>query len=114
MTSSLVLKISLGAIIASLLRWAFQSASDPALGLLVANTIGCFIIGWATKSQWSTQSWLTVGFCGALTSFSALCFHVATSINDANYLAALSEIFVTIIFCSIAFLLSRRVRWRTS
>ena len=114
MTSSLVLKISLGAIIASLLRWALQSTSNPAVGLLIANTIGCFIIGWATKSKWSSQSWLTVGFCGALTSFSALCFHVATAINEANYLAGLYETFITIIFCSIAFLLSRRVRWRTS
>tara|TARA_B110000263_G_scaffold171594_1_gene149584 strand:+ start:11495 stop:11839 length:345 start_codon:yes stop_codon:yes gene_type:complete len=113
MTSSLVLKISLGAIIASLLRWGFQSASNPAVGLLIANTIGCFIIGFATKSQWSSQSWLTVGFCGALTSFSALCFHVATAINEANYLTGLYETFITIIFCSIAFLLSRRVRWRT-
>lgn len=43
------------------------------LGTLVANTVGCFVLGWAQAALAGTTFLLVgVGFCGGLTTWSTL------------------------------------------
>ncbi|MCY4161948.1 MAG: fluoride efflux transporter CrcB [Flavobacteriaceae bacterium] len=70
---------------------------------LIANLIGCFfvglIIGFATTSQWiqgSLMIFFIVGFCGGLTTFSAL---IQQSFDFLNY----SSYFYFFLYASLSF-----------
>ena len=75
---------------------------DPALATLIANGLGCFLLGaWighenarvTPPSVW-VQSLATIGFCGGLSTFSTLCGDTLrlakerSTWNAVGYLAA--------------------------
>lgn len=109
------------------LRWGIATQLDGDWALLVANIVGCGVIGWATARQhanhrrvgprqFSTRSprqadvgspWLTAGFCGALTSMSALALQLATHLNDGRVGNAAAWLGLTIAACTSAFVAGR-------
>ena len=85
-------------------RWALVEAL-PAVGgwswgVLAVNLAGCLLLGYLAAAAWSDRAHLPVrlglgaGFCGSLTTFSALTVDVADMARDgdwgyaAGYLAA--------------------------
>jgi CrcB protein len=109
---------ALGAVIRFLLSLPnYKLNSLFPLGTLIANGIGCFIIGILSKSSLpdtiTTQTigahallaFLIIGFCGALTTFSSFIDQVVT-LNINKYTSYI-YCFITLITCSILFLLGR-------
>ena len=68
-------------------RWAFGSLIGDSCGLLVANIIGCALIGWASSSRQSRwdQAWLTAGLCGSLTSFAGLAVLLGVGLEEQRW-----------------------------
>ena len=73
-----ILLISLGAVMGALLRWGIGLVLNPlfssvALGTLIANWLGCFLIGIAMGlSLGDNQKLLFItGFLGSFTTFSS-------------------------------------------
>lgn len=68
--------------------------------MLAVNLIGCLVLGYLAAAAWSARAELPItlglgtGFCGSLTTFSALTVNVAQMARDsdwgyaAGYLAA--------------------------
>lgn len=69
--------IIIGAGLGALIRWQLGAT---AMGLLLVNVLGSLIAGFFARSEWvghpAVVLGITVGFCGALTTFSG--FSVAT------------------------------------
>ena len=69
-------------------------------GVLAVNLAGCLLLGYLAAAAWSARAQLPMtlglgtGFCGSLTTFSALTVDVAQMVRDsdwgfaASYLAA--------------------------
>lgn len=69
-------------------------------GVLAVNLVGCLLLGYLAAAAWSARAHLPLslglgtGFCGSLTTFSALTVDVAQMARDddwgyaASYLAA--------------------------
>lgn len=91
-----LLLISIGAIFGAISRWQlgiwlntyFQSF---ALGTLLANWLGCFLIGIAMGFNLHEQQKLLfiTGFLGSFTTFSSLCAEVSEKLFAAEYSTAL-------------------------
>lgn len=67
---------------------------DPAVwpwGVLTANLVGCLVLGYLAAAAWSARAQLPVslglgtGFCGSLTTFSALTVDVAEMARDGDW-----------------------------
>ena len=60
-------------------------------GVLAVNLAGCLILGYLVAAAWSTRAQLPVGlgigtgFCGSLTTFSALTVDVAEMARDGDW-----------------------------
>ena len=72
--------ITLGAIPGAIFRWQIKE-------ILIANLIGCFLIGFINASSLSKRYKLLLGFglCGSLTTFSGWSFHLYELIHDGLY-----------------------------
>lgn len=98
---SLWLGIGVGGVLGALGRAGCLRAADafagrsgssprtaPALGLLVANTAGCFGIGILAADGVHLPDWLflmlAVGFCGSLSTFSTLCAQLIQQLRAAR------------------------------
>lgn len=92
---SSLLWISGGAVLGACLRWGLGLLLNPwfsafSFGTLIANYLGCFIIGVLFAIFWSFPSlssewklFLVTGFLGSLTTFSAFSMEVVENIlND--------------------------------
>ena len=71
---------------------AFLPSAMPGLGLLLANVVGTLLLVlisavWAQPSQ--LHRFLSTGFCGALTSVSALNALVLLRLQDGEFIAGL-------------------------
>lgn len=71
--------VVIGALLGAAARWGLGEAIGPRPGLLLANVVGCVVMGWALER--GTGAWLTAGACGALTSFSALAVQLAGDLD---------------------------------
>ncbi len=96
--------VGIGGLAGAGTRWALVEALPSTdtwpWGVLAVNLIGCLVLGYLAAEAWSARAELPVslgigtGFCGSLTTFSALTVDVAQMARDgdwgygAGYLAA--------------------------
>jgi CrcB protein len=85
--------------------YKFFPASFP-YGTLAVNIIGSFILGliifvFDERELISSKVkiFLTIGFCGGLTTFSAFSFETFNLIRESEYLLAALNIFLSILLC---------------
>ena len=107
--------VALGAIPGALLRWRLDH-------LLLANTLGCFVVGAAglldTVSS-RRRLLLGMGFAGALTSFSGWVFTLLSQLERGHWGDSLGQILGDVLLGVGALLLGAAVhrrlsRWRAA
>ena len=103
--------IGIGAALGALLRWGLALWLNPlfaafAFGTLVANYLGCFIIGILTALIWQfpqiSYEWrlfLITGFLGSLTTFSSFTAEVVEKLFIGQWLNGLEIIFLHLFGC---------------
>ena len=96
--------VGIGGLVGASTRWALVEALPASdvwpWGVLAVNLAGCLLLGYLAAAAWSARAQLPMtlglgtGFCGSLTTFSALTVDVAQMVRDsdwgfaASYLAA--------------------------
>lgn len=93
-----LLLVGLGGLGGSICRYAtsllfMRTQTGFPWGTWAANIVGCFVIGLvfglSQKHQWLTPEWrlfLTTGFCGGYTTFSAFAYENVKLLESGNYL----------------------------
>ena len=78
-------------------------------GTFVVNVIGCFVmgaaVGLAERYLWMHHEWrmfLTAGFCGGFTTFSAFAFENVELLLDKNYTIFAGYSLASFVFCLVA------------
>lgn len=72
-------------------------------GVLAVNLAGCLLLGYLVAAAWSARTQLPVGlglgtgFCGSLTTFSALTVDVADMARDGNWGYAVGYLAVSVL-----------------
>ena len=97
--------VGAGGFLGSVARYLTQILAERILhssfpwGTLVANVAGCFIIGLvyalSEKGNLLTPEWrifMTVGFCGGFTTFSAFAYNNLTMLAENNLLQLLANV----------------------
>ncbi|MCK3658180.1 chromosome condensation protein CrcB [Pasteurellaceae bacterium Pebbles2] len=109
-----LLLISSGAALGAISRWGLYQWLNPifatfSFGTLIANYLGCFLIGICTALFWQTphisaewKLFLVTGFLGSLTTFSAFSNDVVENLLSDKLPIALSLISLHV-FGSLAF-----------
>lgn len=89
--------VGFGGLVGSMSRYATslllaRTQSDFSWGTWIANVAGCLLIGifygLSEKFQWFTPEWrlfLTTGFCGGYTTFSAFAFENLKLLEAGDY-----------------------------
>lgn len=107
---SLVL-ISSGAALGASLRWGLGLLMNPlftvlSFGTLVANYLGCFIIGILTALIWQfpyiSQEWrlfLITGFLGSLTTFSSFSVEIVEKLFNGQWSNGAAIILLHVVGC---------------
>ena len=102
----------LGALIRYILYLVMPNNVYVPLATLVANFFGCFIativfVYFALKSDLNPtyKTFLITGFCGGLSTLSALSLELLHFIHADDYIRAFVYMFLTFIVCTIAVLL---------
>lgn len=95
----LALFVGAGGFLGSASRYLVQQASlklvpaIPVGGTFLANIVGCIIIGIAMSGAFKLDKpwlvFLTSGFCGGFTTFSAFCFENAQFLNAGQSQSAM-------------------------
>ena len=62
----------------------FRSYMKFPLGILIVNVLGAFLLGVVLNTESST-GFAVMGFCGALTTWSALSLDLFDELNSKNY-----------------------------
>lgn len=102
------ISIGLGAVLGAWLRWGISLRfnhyfSNIALGTVLVNLIGAFIVGYAislfSASSLSPQYklFIVTGFCGALTTFSSFSIEVMNLLQRGQFGYALLTIAIHVI-----------------
>lgn len=119
--------VAAAGIVGAAVRWSVAERLDDNWALLMVNVVGCSIVGWATarherlrhrspvrhridstnRGVAGPSPGLTVGFCGALTSMSALALQLARHLDDGRITTAGAWLGLTIAACTAAFVMSR-------
>lgn len=78
-------------------------------GTLLVNVLGAFALGFVMRyaldtSAMSTEfrAFLTTGFCGGFTTFSAFSYETAAQLEDGNYKRAGAYVLLSVIGCLLA------------
>lgn len=121
MEGKFILAIVIGAALGALSRaylalWLNSWSSFLNLGTLIANIVGCFLIGicvslilyWKISPLW--QHLLVTGFLGSLTTFSSYSGEVVQKLFNGAWLQALG---ITLIHLSLGFLSTGIAIWLT-
>lgn len=102
----------LGALIRYLLYLILPQFSYFPLGTLVANFLGCFLATvvftyFFIKSDMNSiyKTLLITGFCGGLSTLSALSLELMVFIQNGEYIRAFAYTIVTVIVCTTSVLL---------
>ena len=102
----------LGALVRYFLYLIMPNWNYLPLATLIANFFGCFIativfVYLASKTGLNSvyRTLLITGFCGGLSTLSAMSLELLHFIQTGDYLRAISYTFTTIIVCTIAVLL---------
>ena len=113
-TMTSILLVLLGGAIGSLCRYRWSGLIAERLGetfpfgTLFVNSVGCFIIGLAggflnkaAGAPWEQplRVFLTIGFCGGLTTFSSFSLQTLNLILSQRWGAALANIVVSTTIC---------------
>ncbi|EIJ69050.1 fluoride efflux transporter CrcB [Pasteurella bettyae] len=108
-----LLLISSGAALGASLRWIIGLLLNPlfvdfAFGTLIANYLGCFIIGLLIATIWQypqfSQEWrlfIITGFLGSLTTFSSFSSEVIENFFQHKWLIGLAVISSHLLGCLI-------------
>ena len=99
--------VAVGGAFGATLRWAvlelIGTGSALPVAVIVVNAVACLALGMlaAQRNRWavSTPLWslAAVGFCGGLSTFSALTLHVAQLFDDSRSLAALTSLGLSVL-----------------
>ncbi len=105
--------VGLGGALGSMLRYGlsviFPLNTPFMLGVLVANTMGCFMLGMATQYQVNgefsplVRLFIYTGVLGGLTTFSALMLDIFKLYENQNTGMAIAYMVATIAFGILAF-----------
>lgn len=107
--------IALGGGIGTLVRYALGCVFDEAFGVMagiwLANLLGCVCIGFlsACHHRFGVRAryfWNT-GFCGGLTTFSAVNVHSMALVADGRFFLALFEVGAMAFLCVLCVLIPR-------
>ncbi len=125
MTRRTAATVAIAGVLGAAARWATATRLDGSWALLAANVAGCALIGWSTARHErmrhsphrhgaadrgpAPSPWLTAGFCGALTSMSALALQLATYLDGGRVGTAFAWLGLTIAACTMAFVAGRTV-----
>jgi fluoride exporter len=101
--------VAAGGALGSVARYALNSSVTRALGeafpwgILFANVLGCFLMGLLgayfmqrVPEQEATRLFLTTGYLGGFTTFSAFSFDVLKLINGGQNSAAVLYVFASV------------------
>jgi len=119
--------VAIAGVAGAAVRWALTTGLDSEWALLVANVVGCSVVGWATARHERARHrrpagagirsvgrdgagppvGLTIGFCGALTSMSALALQLAKHLDAGRVATAGAWLVLTITACTAAFVMGR-------
>ena len=87
--------VGIGGLAGASARWALVEVLPAAdfwpWGVLAVNLAGCLVLGYLAAAAWSARAQLPVslglgtGFCGSLTTFSALTVDVAEMARDGSW-----------------------------
>ncbi len=87
--------VGIGGLAGAGTRWALVEALPSTdtwpWGVLAVNLIGCLVLGYLAAEAWSARAELPItlglgtGFCGSLTTFSALTVDVAQMARDDDW-----------------------------
>ncbi|WP_419907737.1 FluC/FEX family fluoride channel [Candidatus Poriferisodalis sp.] len=119
--------VAAAGIVGAAARSGVATQVDDDWALLIVNVVGCGIVGWATarhaqarhrravrpgigsagRSGAGPSPGLTAGFCGALTSMSALALQLARYLDDGRIAMAGAWLGLTAVACTAAFVMSR-------
>jgi len=76
----------------------FRSRTHFPFGILIVNVVGSFILGAISTKDTVNSSFLVMGFCGALTSWSALALDQDNEFSNKNYLQVFLNLAANMIF----------------
>ena len=93
-----IARYSLSDISHKMLGWGFP------YGTFIVNILGCFAMGFIMKASLTTtlipETWripLTIGFIGALTTFSTFSYETIKLLEDSSYALAMTNIAANVV-----------------
>jgi CrcB protein len=110
-----ILFVALGGMLGSVCRFLTVSFVVKLLpftfpfGTFTVNVLGCFVmgcaVGFAERYLWIHQEWrmfITAGFCGGFTTFSAFAFENVELMLDKNYFTFAAYSLASFVLCLTA------------
>lgn len=114
----LLIYLAVGGVLGTLARygvsgWALERAGGGWLpwGTLIVNVVGCFVLGFATRAAQLlpiSHEWrllVTVGFCGAFTTFSTYSFETVALLQNGEWARASAYAFGSLALGLLAMML---------
>ena len=107
--------VAIGGMVGSVSRFVLSGWTVSLLpytfpfGTFLVNILGCFVmgavVGFAERSLWLNHGWrifLTAGFCGGFTTFSAFAFENVQLLLDKNYGTFVAYSTLSFVLCLVA------------